>query len=264
MPMAPMGGLVVFFDFDGTIAETEPLILGATNLMLKEEDGINFQWSPEVYRGLLRVGNTEARLQHYFNKHSCWPAGMSTSSVEEQAAYAKKLKEKKDVYFDQLMDQAQQQFQCRPGILRLMEETILELEGTCVIVSNTNTDLVLKQFNRLIENAPNHHYLLDSVRVVGGDLSPTGRRKPSPDLYLYASELVGCDPRDVIVVEDSSEGLTAALGAGHSDIIITKNYYTKECDFTGATLVLDEIPDDFSLAQYIDNWRAGFDVQVLS
>lgn len=258
MPSGP----AVFFDFDGTVALTEPLILEATNRMLSELEDIDVQWSTELYRDLLKVGNTEARLKHYFNQQDCWPKGMSsTSPLEEQAALVKSLKEKKDVIFDSLLNEAGKNFRCRPGILRLMEETVLALEGQCCIVSNTNTDVVQKQFNRLIENDPqDFHYLLDSVRVFGGDLA---KRKPHPDLYLHAAEELGLEPREVIVLEDSIEGLTAALAAGHSDVIITKNFYTEGSNFAGATLVLDELPEDFTLSDYLENFRSSFDVQVL-
>ena len=260
--MAP--GPALFLDFDGTVVESEPFILVATNKMLAEVEGIDVQWSAEVYRELLKVGNTEARLTHYFNENSCWPRGVTSSSpVEEQAVLVKSLKEKKDVWFDSLMNKAGKNFQCRPGILRLMEETILELEGTCCIVSNTNTDVVQRQFNRLIENAPDYHYLLDSVRIFGGDLAPSGKRKPHPDLYVYAAEVMGLEPREVVVVEDSCEGLTAALSAGHSDIIITKNFFTEGSTFAGAALVLDELPQDFSLSSYLETFRLSFDVQIL-
>ena len=40
------------------------------------------------------------------------------------------------------------------------------------------------------------------------------RPKPWPDLYLAAAKLVGADPRDCVVVEDSIAGARAGLAAG--------------------------------------------------
>ena len=40
------------------------------------------------------------------------------------------------------------------------------------------------------------------------------RPKPWPDLYLAAARLVGADPRDCVVVEDSVAGARAGLAAG--------------------------------------------------
>ncbi|MGU3574706.1 HAD family hydrolase [Brucellaceae bacterium C25G] len=42
----------------------------------------------------------------------------------------------------------------------------------------------------------------------------TKKSKPSPDVFLYAAEQFGVDPKDVIVVEDSIHGVHAARSAG--------------------------------------------------
>lgn len=41
-----------------------------------------------------------------------------------------------------------------------------------------------------------------------------GRPKPSPDVYLYALEILGLKPSETLVVEDSVTGVMAAKGAG--------------------------------------------------
>jgi HAD superfamily hydrolase (TIGR01509 family) len=40
------------------------------------------------------------------------------------------------------------------------------------------------------------------------------RGKPAPDLFLYASQRMGADARDCLVIEDSVIGVTAAVAAG--------------------------------------------------
>jgi HAD superfamily hydrolase (TIGR01509 family) len=40
------------------------------------------------------------------------------------------------------------------------------------------------------------------------------RGKPNPDLFLFAAERLGVDPRNCIVVEDSDVGIEAAKNAG--------------------------------------------------
>jgi HAD superfamily hydrolase (TIGR01509 family) len=40
------------------------------------------------------------------------------------------------------------------------------------------------------------------------------RGKPAPDLFLYACQQMGAEPRDCLVVEDSVLGVTAAVAAG--------------------------------------------------
>jgi len=48
--------------------------------------------------------------------------------------------------------------------------------------------------------------------IVCGDEVP--RSKPSPDPYLRAAELLGVDPQDCLVIEDSPTGVLAAESAG--------------------------------------------------
>lgn len=44
--------------------------------------------------------------------------------------------------------------------------------------------------------------------------------KPSPDIYLYACEQLGIDPKDAIAVEDSPNGVLSAYGAGCKVIMV--------------------------------------------
>jgi sugar-phosphatase len=49
------------------------------------------------------------------------------------------------------------------------------------------------------------------VRVTAEDVS---RSKPDPEGFLRAAELLGVEPADCIVFEDSETGIAAALAAG--------------------------------------------------
>ena len=48
--------------------------------------------------------------------------------------------------------------------------------------------------------------------VLAGDVVPA--KKPAPDIYQLAVERLGVDPAEALVVEDSRNGLLAAVGAG--------------------------------------------------
>jgi beta-phosphoglucomutase-like phosphatase (HAD superfamily) len=77
-------------------------------------------------------------------------------------------------------------------------------------------------------------------------------KKPDPAIYNLASEQLGLDPSQCLVVEDSQIGLGAALSAG-MHCVITTSAYTENEDFTGAARVLSELGDgdrvQVSLAQ---------------
>ena len=54
--------------------------------------------------------------------------------------------------------------------------------------------------------------------IVGGDMIRRG--KPNPDIFLKAAELLGADPKDCVVVEDSPAGIKAAYAAGMKPVLI--------------------------------------------
>lgn len=76
-----------------------------------------------------------------------------------------------------------------------------------------------------------HHF---HTTVCRGDAE---RIKPAPDLYLEAARRLQIDPADCLVVEDSVNGLKAALAAGMQTVAIP-NRVTACCDFSLAGRVL--------------------------
>jgi beta-phosphoglucomutase-like phosphatase (HAD superfamily) len=75
---------------------------------------------------------------------------------------------------------------------------------------------------------------------LAGDVVP--KKKPDPAIYLLALEKLGASPSEVLVVEDSRNGLLAATGAGLR-CLMTINGYTEEEDNSEATLVVTSLGD---------------------
>ena len=67
-------------------------------------------------------------------------------------------------------------------------------------------------------------------------------KKPAPDIYLLAVEHLGVDPAQVLVMEDSRNGLEAANAAGLR-CLVTVNGYTEHEDFSEAALVVSSLGD---------------------
>ena len=64
--------------------------------------------------------------------------------------------------------------------------------------------------------------------------------KPHPEPYLMAAERLGVAPKDCLVVEDTERGLTAAIRAGMTCVVI-KHDLTAQQNFSPAHRVLDSI-----------------------
>lgn len=146
----------------------------------------------------------------------------------------------------------------RNGVKRLIKEArqkdISMAIATCT--STVNVEVVLK--SALGEDALSYFETLVSCDLVAD-------KKPSPVVYQYALANLGLKPENCIVVEDTSNGNRAALSAGLKTVITTHPLTVDE-DFTGASLVIDQLgePDKYFTVNSGDSFGAGYvDVDLL-
>ncbi|MEA2606893.1 MAG: hypothetical protein QOI00_1650, partial [Chloroflexota bacterium] len=76
--------------------------------------------------------------------------------------------------------------------------------------------------------------------VLAGDV--VARKKPAPDIYELALERLGVPASSALVIEDSRNGLLAAVGAGLR-CVVTLSGYTQDEAFDEAVLVLSSLGD---------------------
>jgi beta-phosphoglucomutase-like phosphatase (HAD superfamily) len=67
-------------------------------------------------------------------------------------------------------------------------------------------------------------------------------KKPDPAIYRLALDRMGLAPADAIVIEDSRNGLLAAVGAGLR-CVVTVSTYTAQEDMREAVLVVSSLGD---------------------
>jgi len=92
--------------------------------------------------------------------------------------------------------------------------------------------------------------------IAAGDIVPA--KKPAPDIYDWALDKMNLKAEDCIAFEDSHNGILSSLGA-NLKTIITINDYTKDHDFTGAVIVLDQYGEPGSPFKVLDGDAHGFD-----
>jgi len=175
------------FDFDGVVIDTEKYHYlswcAAAKLV-----GYDLSW--EEYLPLKSTGNTE--ITQYLCDHS----GKDVTPELFDAMRQTKLKE-----FEYLVADLSEK-DVLPGIRDFL--TLLNSQNVKTAVassSNTSTGLA-KRF------ALDKHF---QVLIDGNQKLP---RKPAPDTFLLAAKLLGVDPKDCIVFEDSLAGIEAACNAG--------------------------------------------------
>lgn len=91
----------------------------------------------------------------------------------------------------------------------------------------------------LVDTEPYGHRVAFN-QVFAGDIAAP--KKPDPAVYLLAAERLALAHNRCVVVEDSNNGLRAALRAGMRCVITTSSYTEGE-DFSGTSLVVPELGD---------------------
>ncbi|GEL95915.1 HAD-IA family hydrolase [Cellulomonas composti] len=218
----------IVFDCDGVLADTErDGHLPAFNATF-EHFGLPLRWSQERYGELLAIGGGKERLATVFDDVDDLP----TDPDERRELVAQWHREKTARYTRMVADGV---LPARPGIARIVEEA--HAAGWTLAVASTSAEASVRA---VLEHAVGPTRARD-VAVFAGDVVPA--KKPAPDIYLLALHELGLDPDDVVVVEDSSNGLRAALAAGGLTTVVTVSSYTADEDFTGAALVVDSLGD---------------------
>ena len=125
------------------------------------------------------------------------------------------------------------QIPIRPGVKRLIQELRGAGVRLGIATTTTHSNVITLLETSLDPDAPGWFDV-----IAAGDVVP--RKKPAPDIYHYALQELGGVPDACLVIEDSRNGLKAALGAGLKTVI-TVSQYTRTHDFSGASLVVDHL-----------------------
>ena len=225
----------LIFDCDGVLADTERFgHLPAFNQTF-EQVGLPVHWSEDDYAEYVKIGGGKERMASLLTPELVARAGLPADPGEQKAMIADWHRRKTAAYVDLVTSGA---MPGRPGIARIVEEAAAA--GWRLAVASTSAEVSVRA---VLEHAVGAERARDFA-VFAGDVVP--RKKPAPDIYLLALERLDVDPADVVVVEDSANGLQAARAAGLATVV-TVSAYTVDEDFTGADLVvtcLGDTPED--------------------
>lgn len=215
-------GLV--WDVDGTLAETEEAHRGAFNLAFAEV-GLDWHWDQQTYARLLAVSGGKERITYFQNSF--------LRRIMLDAEGIASLHARKTLLYGKLMSSGQ--IGLRPGVLRLLDEAEhagLQL-GIATTTSRENVHALL--------NATLGTKTLRWRAMVCGDDVP--RKKPAPDVYEAALDQMGLSADECLAIEDSENGLRAALAAGIA-CLVTPSSYTGGQYFRGAMVVINNLEKD--------------------
>ena len=234
----------VIFDVDGTLADTERDGHRVAFNEAFKAAGLGYQWSVPQYGDLLTTTGGRRRIERYLQSKG--------HPLSEATALAAELHRDKTRRFTALIRTAT--IEARPGAVNLIRE--LRAEGVATAVATTGTgDWVLPLLDIL--------FGLDAFDVVvtGSDITDL---KPDPAVYLEALARLSLPPTNAVAVEDSANGVHAAVAAGLTCVAVV-NEYTRDQDLSGAVAVLDDMarPDGISVLRGEPTLRDGLSVAAL-
>ena len=219
----------ILFDCDGVLADTERDGHRPAFNKAFQNNGIEDEWGVELYGKLLETGGGKERMTAHWNEVG-WP---SVIPEEDRVDKVKQLHlEKTDIFMDMINEGA---IPLRPGVLRLVDEAIEK--GVRLAVCSTSNEKAVNNIVQVLMGDERR----SKFEIFAGDMVKA--KKPAPDVYLMAVEEMGLDKDRCIVVEDTHIGKEAALAAGIK-CIVTKSSYSADEDFTGASMIVDELGED--------------------
>jgi HAD superfamily hydrolase (TIGR01509 family) len=220
----------LLFDVDGTLADTEKDgHLEAFNRAFADA-GLDWNWSVELYGKLLAVTGGKERIKYYLDNFLV-NEERDFERPNDLDGFIKDLHAAKTNYFVSLMSEGA--VPLRTGVKRLINEA--RVEGMRLAVATTTTPANVEA---LLVHALDPDAMSWFEVIAAGNMVPA--KKPAADIYFYAMDKLALSPEDCIAFEDSENGILSSRGA-NLKTIITVNDYTRDHDFTGASIVLDQM-----------------------
>ena len=221
----------LIFDCDGVLADTElDGHLPSFNETFRSFD-LPVCWSPEDYAEKLAIGGGKERLRSLLTPEFITEAELPEDPDELAQAVASWHKHKTNVY-TALVEQGV--MPARPGIKRIVEQA--QAQGWILAVASTSHE----QSVRAVLSHAVGEDIASTFAVFAGDIVP--HKKPAPDIYLLTLKELGISAEEAIVIEDSRNGLQAALTAGLRTVVTVSSFTMNE-DFAGASLVVSSLGD---------------------
>ncbi|MBC3846613.1 HAD family phosphatase [Winogradskyella echinorum] len=176
----------VLFDMDGVIVDTEPLHRKAYHQMF---DDVNIKVDAALYESFTGQStiNICKRLVDHF-------------TLRETPEYLMRLKRKHYKYLFTHDDE----LALIDGVLDLIKDYYAN--GVTLVVASSAS---MHGINQIFERFDLNQYF--SAKFSGADLE---KSKPHPEIFIKAAESTGFEKSECMVIEDSTNGIKAANGAG--------------------------------------------------
>lgn len=217
----------LIFDVDGTLADTESAHCAAFNQAFAQF-GLDWHWSDAVYTELLKVTGGRERIEHFI--HSAQPDLSPLGALGFNQSLSRVIELKTMAYVRSVNEGA---VALRPGVLRLIEQA--HAQGVQLAIATTTSP---PNIAALLSRELGARWREQFAAI--GDSSSARAKKPDPQVYLQVLASLQLPASQCLALEDSANGLRAAVGAGLATLI-TPTRYTEHDNFDGALRVVEDL-----------------------
>jgi HAD superfamily hydrolase (TIGR01509 family) len=235
----------LIFDCDGVLADTERDGHRPAFNQTFAEVALPIQWSEEEYGVKLQIGGGKERMASLLTDDFVAANGLPADPEGQKELLADWHRRKTATYKEMVRAG---RLLARPGIARIVDEA-LAASWTLAVASTSAEESVRAVLEHAVGPANAERFA-----VFAGDVVPA--KKPDPAIYVLALEQLGLHAGDAIIVEDSRNGLLAAVGAGIR-CVVTVSSYTADEDMSEAVLVVSSLGDPGEPARVLANRGAA-------
>jgi HAD superfamily hydrolase (TIGR01509 family) len=216
----------IFFDQDGVIIDTERDGHRVSFNETFHEFGFDVDWGVDYYHELLQIAGGKERMKHHLHTQGFG----KEVKPEDEDELIKAMHKRKTSMFIEMVESGK--LPLRPGVHRFMKEAMDAglILGICTTSNERAAHAVAYKILSDIQFA----------FVLAGDV--VSKKKPDPEIYLLGLEKTGLKPDEVIVIEDSRNGVLAAKAAGMR-VVATTNHYTEQEDLGDADIIVTCLGD---------------------
>ena len=220
----------IYWDLDGTIANTElEAHLPAFNSAF-EDFGLNWKWETSTYIDLLKINGGKNRISHY--------SKITNKPLSNEIVIKIHLK-KQSHYFENIK---RNKIILKSGVYRLISELNKKNVRQFIVTSSSKkqVDLIIKY---LFGDFNPFEFIISSDDVEF--------HKPNPLPYKKAIQLSGIKNNNSIVFEDSNAGLKSSLAANLPTIYFPSNIPTVIDKNIQLDCIVDRLGDKNKVANVI-------------
>lgn len=199
----------VIFDMDGVIVDTEPVHHFAYYHHFNE---LSIEVSDEMYRSF--TGNSTRNIFQKLKAHFDLQEEVEDLILRKRHLFNEAFDLKEDLYLIE-------------GVEDLIKD--LHANGIQLIVASSASKVTI---NRVFTRFNLHQYF---THIVSGEDFP--KSKPHPAIFEHAASLSVAPKENCIVIEDSTNGIQAAVSAGIF-CVGYDSFHSKDQDLSKANIVI--------------------------